>query len=89
MKDPNDKKTPDFGLLADMVEQAPSRAKPGPKPKGDKAMTPAQKQKAYRDRVRAEKEAKTAAAAAGKPPVSKIIDLTTDFASLLSEKQRP
>lgn len=88
MKDPNDKKTPDFSVLADMVEKAPTRAKPGPKPKGDKALTPAQKQKAYRDRVRAEKEAKAAAAAAGLPPESKIIDLTTDFASLIN-RQKP
>lgn len=79
MKDPNDKKTPDFGLLADMVEKAPTRKKPGPKPKGDKAMSPAEKQKAYRDRVRARKEA----IKAGEPVGSAIIDLDTDFASLV------
>lgn len=88
MKDPNDKKTPDFGLLADMVEQAPARQKPGPKPKGERALTPAEKQKAYRDRKRAEKEARAAAAAAGKPPTSDILDLTTDFASLISGQKR-
>lgn len=82
MKDPNDKKTPDFGLLADMVEKAPTRQKPGPKPKGDKAMSPAEKQKAYRDRVRARKEA----IKAGEPVGSAIIDLTTDFASLVRGK---
>lgn len=88
MKDPNDKKTPDFGLLADMVEQAPARQKPGPKPKGERALTPAEKQKAYRDRKRAEKEARAAAAAAGKPATSDILDLTTDFASLIN-RQKP
>lgn len=83
MKDPRDKKTPDFGLLADMVEQAPARAKPGPKPQGERALTPAEKQKAYRDRKRAEKEERAAAVAAGKPPVSHILDLSTSFASLV------
>lgn len=83
MKDPNDKKTPDFALLAEMVEKAPTRAKPGPKPKGDKAMSPAEKQKAYRDRVRARKEA----IKAGEPVGSKIIDLDTRFASLISAEK--
>ena len=84
MKDPKDKKTPDFGLLADMVEQAPARQKPGPKPQGERALTPAEKQKAYRDRVRARKEA----IKAGEPVGSPIIDLTTDFASLIRGKDQ-
>lgn len=82
MKDPNDKKTPDFAALADLVEKAPTRAKPGPKPKGERALTPAEKQKAYRDRVRARKEA----IKAGEPVGSTIIDLNTDFAALVRGK---
>lgn len=85
MKDPKDKKTPDFGLLADMVEQAPARQKPGPKPQGERALTPAEKQKAYRDRKRERAEA----IKAGEPVGSAIIDLSTDFASLIRAEKRP
>jgi hypothetical protein len=88
MKDPKDKKTIDgFADLVAQVESTPPRAKPGRKPAGDKALTPAEKQKAYRDRKRAEKHARAAAAAAGKPATSDILDLTTDFASLIRREK--
>lgn len=84
MKDPNDKKTVDgFADLVTLVENTPPRKKPGPKPKGERALTAAEKQKAYRDR----KRERAQAIKAGEPVGSKIIDLETDFASLVrSEK---
>lgn len=85
MKDPNDKKTIDgFADLVNLVDATPPRKKPGRKPDGERALTKAEKQKAYRDRVRARKEA----IAAGEPVGSSIIDLTTDFASLISAKNQ-
>jgi hypothetical protein len=54
----------------------------GRPPKGSKALTPGEKQKAYRDRKRAEKQAQEARLEAiknGEPVTSSIIDLTTDF----------
>jgi hypothetical protein len=87
MKDPNDKKTIDgFADLVSSLEQTPARGKPGPKPQGERALTPAEKQKAYRDRNREKKKAAAAAKARGDRPTSSIIDLTTDFASLIAEK---
>ncbi|MBW4968349.1 hypothetical protein KZZ04_18625, partial [Pseudoalteromonas sp. CR1] len=61
----------------------PLRKKPGRKPSGEKALTPAEKQKAYRDRRRDEKAAAEAAKAQGLPPTSSVLDLTTSFASLI------
>lgn len=58
----------------------------GRPPEGERALTPAEKQKAYRDRKRAEKEAAAARLAAiknGEPVTSSIIDLTTEFSDLL------
>ena len=55
-KDKSDNKTIDtFADLLDALETAgpEERRKPGPKPIGKRAMTPAEKQKAYRDRLRA------------------------------------
>ena len=62
----------------------------GRPPKGSKALSPAEKQKAYRDRKRAEKQAEAArleAIKAGDPVTSEIIDLTTDFASLRAQNR--
>lgn len=59
------------------------KKRPGRKPQGEAALTPAQKQKAYRDR----KRERLAAIKAGEPVESKLIDLTTDFASALREKK--
>lgn len=87
MKDPKDKKTVDgFADLLAQVESAPPRNKPGRKPAGEQALTPAEKQKAYRDRKRAAKKAAEAAREQDLPPTSSILDLTTDFASLLRQR---
>lgn len=54
-KDKSDNKTIDtFADLLDALEttEPEERRKPGPKPIGERAMTPAEKQKAYRDRLR-------------------------------------
>lgn len=62
----------------------------GRPPKGSKALTPAEKQKAYRDRQRAEKQAEAARLAAiknGEPVTSSIIDLETDFASFRAQNR--
>ncbi|MBW4971633.1 hypothetical protein KZY98_14325 [Croceibacter atlanticus] len=84
MKDPRDKKTVDgCADLVAQVESTPLRKKPGRKPSGEKALTPAEKQKAYRDRRRDEKAAAEAAKAQGLPPTSSVLDLTTSFASLI------
>ena len=61
----------------------------GRPPEGEKALTPAEKQKAYRDRQRAQKQAEAARLAAlknGEPVTSSIIDLNTDFADLIRQK---
>ena len=87
MKDPKDKKTVDgFADLLKQVEDTPARKKPGRKPAGEQALTPAEKQKAYRDRKRAAKQAAEAARDQGLPPTSSVIDLTTDFAALIRER---
>lgn len=55
-KDKSDNRTIDsFADLLENLEthQIEERKKPGPKPIGAVAMTPAEKQKAYRDRLRA------------------------------------
>lgn len=60
------------------------KKRPGRKPQGEVALTPAQKQKAYRDR----KRERLAAIKAGEPVESKLIDLTTDFATVYKEKSK-
>lgn len=56
----------------------------GRKPAGERALTPAEKQKAYRDR----KRERLAAIKKGEPVESKLIDLTTDFATAYKEKSK-
>lgn len=56
----------------------------GRKPAGDRALTPAEKQKAYRDR----KRERLAAIKSGEHVESKLIDLTTSFADLQREKHK-
>lgn len=91
MKDPNDKKTIDgFADLVTLVENAPALKKVGRPPQGERALTPAEKQKAYRDRVRAAKKAEAerlAAIKAGEPVTSAIIDLETSFADLYQARK--
>ncbi len=65
------------------IDGKPDKKRPGRKPAGDRALTAAEKQKAYRDR----KRERLAAIKAGEPVESKLIDLTTDFASVLREKK--
>lgn len=86
MKDPHDKRTIDgFADLVTLVENAPPLKKRGRPPKGGVAMSAGEKQKAYRDRVRAAKQAQAARLAAikaGEPVKSTIIDLETSFADI-------
>lgn len=80
MKDPHDKATVDgFADLVTLVENAPPLKKRGRKPSGEKALTPAEKQKAYRDRKRERAEA----IKGGKPVGSSIIDLNTRFPDVI------
>lgn len=80
MKDPHDKATVDgFADLVTLVENAPPLKKRGRKPAGEKALTPSEKQKAYRDRKRERAEA----IKAGKPVESSIIDLNTRFPDVI------
>lgn len=77
-------------LLLDHVKEGLKRPVGRP-PKGDKAMSKAEKQKAYRDRQRAARDAeraRLAAIKAGEPMTSLLIDLDTGFADLLREKNR-
>ena len=77
-------------LLLDHVKNGLKRPVGRP-PAGEKALTPAQKQKAYRDRQRAARDAeraRLAAIKAGEPVTSLLIDLETGFADLLREKNQ-
>lgn len=77
-------------LLLDHVKSGLKRPVGRP-PKGDKAMSKAEKQKAYRDRQRAARDAeraRLAAIKAGEPVTSLLIDLDTGFADLLREKNQ-
>lgn len=66
------------------ADEAAGKKKRGRKPAGEKALTAAEKQKAYRDR----KRERLAAIKAGEPVESKLIDLTTDFATAYKEKSK-
>lgn len=63
----------------DILKKTDEPKKRGRKPEGLRALTPAEKQKRYRDRQRARK----AAIRAGEPVTSKIIDLETPFTQAL------
>lgn len=76
-----------FGELTLLLDHVKSGLKRpvGRPPAGEKALTPAQKQKAYRDRQRAAKQAEAdrlAAIKAGERVTSTIIDLNTSFADI-------
>ena len=75
MKDPKDTKTVD--ALASEIPK-----KRGRKPRGDQALTAAEKQKAYRDR----KRARQTAIRAGEPVTSAVIDLETVLADALKQR---
>lgn len=59
------------------IDGEPAKKRAGRKPSGDRALTAAEKQKAYRDR----KRERLAAIKKGELVESKLIDLTTDFAT--------
>lgn len=86
MKDPNDKKTVDgFADLVTQLEESPPLKKVGRKPAGDKALSPAEKQRAYRLREKQKKlaaEVRLLEIRTGKPVTSDIIDLDTSFSDL-------
>lgn len=86
MKDPNDKKTIDgFADLVTQLEDTPPLKRAGRKPKGERAMTPAEKQKAYRLREKQKKleaQVRLLEIRTGKPVTSDIIDLDTQFCDL-------
>ena len=75
-------------LLLDHVRDGLKRPVGRP-PKGDRALTPAEKQKAYRDRQRAAKQqeqARREAIGRGEPVTSVLIDLDSRFVDVLREK---
>lgn len=77
-------------LLLDHVKSGLKRPVGRP-PQGERALTPAEKQKAYRDRQRAARDAerdRLAAIKAGEPVTSLLIDLDSNFADLLREKSQ-
>lgn len=88
MKDPNDHKTVDgFADLVTLVESAPPLKKRGRPTLGDRPLSPAEKQKAYRDRKRAEREKeqeRLQAIRSGDPVMSTLIDLETRFPDALA-----
>lgn len=71
------------GLFDDQVP--PAKKKAGRKPAGDVALTPAEKQKAYRLRQKQKKlehQVRLMEIRTGKPVTSDIIDLDTQFSDL-------
>ena len=69
---------------------APPKKKPGRKPAGNVALTPAEKQKAYRLRqkqLKLEQEVRRLEIRTGKPVTSEIIDLTSSFADVYKTRK--
>lgn len=91
MKDPNDRKTVDgFADLVTQLEGSPPLKKVGRKPKGDKALSPAEKQRAYRLREKQKKleaQVRLLEIRTGKPVTSDIIDLTSSFADVYKTRK--
>lgn len=80
-------------LLDNVAEQrgielpkAAEKAKPGPKPKGEKTMSGAERAKRFRENRRAQRDAERSRLAAEKP-TSSIIDLSSDLRSALLERK--
>ena len=74
----------ELSLLLDHVKSGLKRPVGRP-PQGERAMTKAEKQKAYRDRQRVARDAerdRLAAIKSGEPVASEIIDLKTSFADI-------
>lgn len=93
MKDLNDKKTVDgFADLVTQLEETPPLKKVGRKPKGDKALSSAEKQRAYRLREKQKKleaQVRLLEIRTGKPVTSAIIDLDTSFSDLYRSTHEP
>lgn len=71
---------------------APTKKKPGRKPAGNVALTPAEKQKAYRLRqkqLKLEQEVRRLEIRTGKPVTSEIIDLNTSFVDVYRTTRKP
>jgi hypothetical protein len=71
---------------------APTKKKPGRKPAGNVALTPAEKQKAYRLRqkqLKLEQEVRRLEIRTGKPVTSEIIDLDTSFVDVYRTTRKP
>lgn len=69
---------------------APAKKKAGRKPAGDQALTPAEKQRAYRLRQKQKKleqEVRLLEIRTGKPVTSEIIDLTSSFADVYKTRK--
>lgn len=70
----------------------PTKKKPGRKPAGNVALTPAEKQKAYRLRqkqLKLEHEVRRLEIRTGKPVTSTIIDLDTSFPDVYRTTRKP
>jgi hypothetical protein len=93
MKDPNDRKTVDgFADLVTQLDESPPLKKAGRKPVGERALTPAEKQKAYRLRQKQKKlehDVRLLEIRTGKPVRSDIIDLDTSFADVYRTTRKP
>ena len=73
-------------------EQKPLKKKAGRKPAGEQALTPAEKQRAYRLREKKKKlehEVRLLEIRTGKPVTSEIIDLNTSFADVYRTTRKP
>lgn len=81
-------------IVDDMFDETPKplKKKAGRKPAGDRALTPSEKQKAYRLREKQKKleqEVRLLEIRTGKPVTSDIIDLNTSFADVYRTTRKP
>ena len=82
------------GMFDDQVPAvpAPTKKKAGRKPAGDVALTPAEKQRAYRLREKKKKlehDVRLLEIRTGKPVTSDIIDLNTSFSDVYRTTRKP
>lgn len=85
-------------IVDDMFDEAPAstpapvKKKAGRKPAGEQALTPAEKQRAYRLREKKKKlehDVRLLEIRTGKPVTSEIIDLNTSFADVYRTTRKP
>lgn len=79
-------------IVDDMFDETPkpTKKKAGRKPAGEQALTPAEKQKAYRLREKQKKleqQVRLLEIRTGKPVTSEIIDLTSSFADVYKTRK--